>query len=447
LFVVLLHRQEIMTRFISPGLFVSWFIVLTLLWIVIGMSLDIYDLTKAADQGKSVWRSAGAAVVTVMVFLCIPILTPVLPTRRVELFSLPLFAALGISAWRAFYAHVLSRVDLQRRALIIGAGWCGRTLAQALAGTGSGGQTAHGGVCYHVLGFIDDDPAKQGQVIAGVPVLGMHHELARLSHELHPDELVFAITHTQLVEESLMDAVLRCREAGMEVTTMSSFYEALTGRVPVEHAGRMLEVVMPVSQSALDRLYLLAKLATDIGFGLIGCLFLLVVMPPIWLANLLTDRGHLFFTQSRVGQAGRTFMVMKFRSMKMEAEKQTGAVWAQEKDPRITPLGRVLRKTRLDELPQFWNVLRGEMSLVGPRPERPEFVSRLSEQIPFYRARHAVKPGITGWAQVKYRYGASQEDALIKLQYDLYYIKHQSLFLDLVILLKTIQVVLGFKGR
>jgi len=255
LFVVLLHRQEIMTRFISPGLFVSWFIVLTLLWIVIGMSLDIYDLTKAADQGKSVWRSAGAAVVTVMVFLCIPILTPVLPTRRVELFSLPLFAALGISAWRAFYAHVLSRVDLQRRALIIGAGWCGRTLAQALAGTGSGGQTAHGGVCYHVLGFIDDDPAKQGQVIAGVPVLGMHHELARLSHELHPDELVFAITHTQLVEESLMDAVLRCREAGMEVTTMSSFYEALTGRVPVEHAGRMLEVVMPVSQSALDRLF------------------------------------------------------------------------------------------------------------------------------------------------------------------------------------------------
>ena len=133
--------------------------------------------------------------------------------------------------------------------------------------------------------------------------------------------------------------------------------------------------------------------------------------------------------------------------MVMDAEKHTGAVWAQEEDPRITSLGRLLRKTRLDEFPQFWNVLRGEMSLVGPRPERPEFVSRLAGQIPFYRARHAVKPGITGWAQVKYRYGASDEDALIKLQYDLYYIKRQSLFLDLVIVLKTLQVVLGLKGR
>ena len=447
LFVAMSLRKEIGAIPASVGGLVPWFILLTLLWIVIGVSMDIYDLARAADRANSVWRCIGAVVVTVGVFLSIPLLAPGLPTRRVELFSLPLFAALGISVWRALYAHVLSRVEFHRRALIIGAGWCGRTLVQALVGSGAGGQTRHSGVCFHVLGYIDDDPVKQGQVIDGVPVLGTHQELGRLIDELHPDELVFAITHTQSVQKGLLDAILRCQEAGIAVTTMSCLYEGLTGRVPVEHAGGMLEVVLPVSQPASHRLYLLAKRVADIGFGLIGCIFMLLVIPVIWLTNRLTDRDDLFYTQSRVGRAGRTFTVIKFRSMKMDAEARTGPIWAQEQDSRITSLGAVLRSTRFDELPQFWNVLRGEMSLVGPRPERPEFVCRLAEQIPFYRARHAVKPGITGWAQVKYRYGASDEDALIKLQYDLYYIKHQGMLLDLVILLKTIHVVLGFKGR
>jgi lipopolysaccharide/colanic/teichoic acid biosynthesis glycosyltransferase len=148
-----------------------------------------------------------------------------------------------------------------------------------------------------------------------------------------------------------------------------------------------------------------------------------------------------------VGQGGRVFGVVKFRSMVVNAEEHTGVVWATENDGRVTPVGRLLRKTRLDESPQFWNVVKGDMGLIGPRPERPEFITQLAQQIPFYRVRHAVKPGITGWAQVKYRYGASVHDALVKLQYDLYYIKHQGFYLDLLILLKTVQVVLGLKGR
>jgi len=160
----------------------------------------------------------------------------------------------------------------------------------------------------------------------------------------------------------------------------------------------------------------------------------------------LTSSGSVLYHQERVGQHGRIFTVHKFRSMVTDAEANTGAVWSQPNDQRITPVGRMLRRTRLDELPQLWNVLRGDMSLVGPRPERPEFVRSLTEQIPFYGQRHVVRPGLTGWAQVRYTYGASVEDAMEKLQYDLYYIKNMSLALDLFILFSTVKTVLQRQG-
>jgi len=164
------------------------------------------------------------------------------------------------------------------------------------------------------------------------------------------------------------------------------------------------------------------------------------------LANRFTAPGPLLYHQVRVGKGGQTILVTKFRSMVVDAEEHTGAVWATQHDPRVTPVGRFLRKTRLDEVPQFWNILKGDMSLIGPRPERPHFVDQLVQQIPFYRVRHAVKPGLTGWAQVLFPYGASVDDTLSKLEYDLYYIKNQSILLDISILLKTIPIVLGFKG-
>ena len=424
-----------------------WFGLLSLVWIVLGLAMEVYDVSRAANAASSVWAVTGTALITSVVFLCVPILSPVLPAHRLELFSFPLLSILGLSLWRGFYALMLSRTQFYHRVVILGAGRCGRTLLECMAGRDAPQWQKDKRVSYDVLGFIDDDPAKQGAVVDGVPVLGTHLDLERLTRDLEPEELVFAITRTQNVPQSLFDAVLRCREAGLSVTTMASVYEELTGRVPVQHAGRALDVVMPVARPALYRLFLLVKRLVDIGIGLVGCVLLLVVIPFIWLANRIASPGSLFFIQPRVGQGGKIFPLVKLRSMVMDAERQTGAVWAQERDRRITSVGTFLRKTRLDEAPQFWNVLRGEMSAVGPRPERPEFVNRLAEEIPFYRARHAVKPGITGWAQVKYRYGASDEDALVKLEYDLHYIKHQGLFIDVVILLKTLQVMLGLKGR
>ena len=167
----------------------------------------------------------------------------------------------------------------------------------------------------------------------------------------------------------------------------------------------------------------------------------------VWCANRLFSPGPLFYKQERVGMSGQVFVIYKLRSMVVDAEKGTGAVWADKNDSRITAVGRFIRLSRLDELPQFWNILKGDMSLVGPRPERAHFVARLNSEIPFYRVRHAVRPGLTGWAQVKYRYASSIEDSLAKLQLDLYYIKHQGLLLDAEILFQTIMVVLGLKGR
>jgi len=206
-------------------------------------------------------------------------------------------------------------------------------------------------------------------------------------------------------------------------------------------------VIMPGDQSPSQRLFLIFREAADALTALPALLFLGLCIPPLWVINRFNSPGPLFYRQDRIGKSGKIFKILKFRTMVVAAEQTTGVVWAKANDDRITPVGRFLRKSRLDELPQFWNVLKGEMSFIGPRPERPSFVSVLEKEIPFYRLRHAVKPGITGWAQVQYGYGASVNDAFVKMTYDLYYIKNQSFFLDVLIIWKTFSVVLGLKGR
>jgi lipopolysaccharide/colanic/teichoic acid biosynthesis glycosyltransferase len=227
---------------------------------------------------------------------------------------------------------------------------------------------------------------------------------------------------------------------------MTNLYERVTGRIPVEYAENDLYVVMPLNDSATRRIFAATKRLFDLFAATAGLLLLVAIAPMVALANALGSPGPLFFRQVRVGQGGKLFSVFKFRSMIPDAEKGCGAVWARSDDERVTRVGRFLRKTRLDELPQVVNILRGEMSLVGPRPERPEFVASLIKMVPFYQARHAVRPGLTGWAQVRYRYGSSVEDALVKLQYDLFYIKRQSVYLEASILVKTAAAMLKGEG-
>jgi exopolysaccharide biosynthesis polyprenyl glycosylphosphotransferase len=425
----------------------GWFALLSMLWTIFALSFDCYDIHRVASPFRSATGASWAALLAAAAFLFIPILSPVLPTRRSILVSLPGLSVLWVFSWRYLYARMLQGTDSKRRVIIVGAGWAGRTLLNALVVSAEDDNIKRNGLCYEVVGFVDDDPAKQNAVIDGVPVLGTHAELGRLVEQSQPDDIVMAINRTEQVPQSLVDGLVSCRGVGVDVSTMASFYERLTGRVPVEHAGRALEVVLPVWQADSHQLYVVLKRLIDIVVGFFGCLALLAVIPFVWLVNKLVNPGDLFFTQTRVGLGGKLFKIVKFRSMVMNAERDTGAVWATKDDKRIPPFGGFLRKSRLDELPQCWNVLRGDMTIVGPRPERPEFVEKLSKSIRFYCARHAVKPGITGWAQIKYRYGASEEDALMKLQYDLYYIRHQGAFEDAFIILKTMRVMLAFKGR
>jgi sugar transferase (PEP-CTERM system associated) len=235
-------------------------------------------------------------------------------------------------------------------------------------------------------------------------------------------------------------ALLDCRMQGMRVLEGISFYEMLSGKI--------LATQTPPSWLIFSegfrrhQLVLLSKRGLDILFASLGLVLSLPLIAIIALLIKATSFGPVFFRQSRTGKYEKPFQVVKFRTMREDAESSSGAVWASEEDPRITSVGRVLRKFRLDEIPQFWNVLKGEMSFVGPRPERPEFVEQLKKQLPYYGERHTVAPGITGWAQVNYGYGASEEDALRKLEYDLFYIKNLSLIFDLYIVLKTVKAVL-----
>jgi sugar transferase (PEP-CTERM system associated) len=240
----------------------------------------------------------------------------------------------------------------------------------------------------------------------------------------------------RLLEMKLVD--------GVRFDHLPSVYEEYTGKIAVENLRPSWLIFSEGFRKT--RLLVTAKRALDLSLASIGLLAAAPIMALVAIAVRRSSPGPALYHQTRVGQNGRPFTVHKFRSMRNDAEAGTGAVWAQRGDPRVTGLGRFLRRTRLDELPQLWNVLRGDMSFVGPRPERPEFVSDLTQQIPFYGQRHAVRPGLTGWAQVRHSYGSSVADALQKLQFDLYYIKHMSVGFDLYIILETTKTVIMRRG-
>ncbi len=436
----------------APGAVLAnwrWFAVLAALWWIVAQVAEAYDLARAASAPNSILSAAPAAAVTALVYQWIPLLTPPLASRKLSL-TFGLMAMGLIALWRGLYAVLFVQPAFQQRVLVLGAGWAGRALAEALSrADDQRAPNPYRGTGATIVGFVDDasQPAE-AQTVAGVPIVGASADLLRLARELAVDEVVLAITDRSAISQATFEALLACREQGYHVTTMPALYEQLLGRVAVEHVGRNLNAVLPTDERGpAERLFRIFKRGVDLFAGTIGLLPLAITIPVVALGNALSSRGPLFYSQVRVGKGGCHFRVIKYRTMRPDAERSTGAVWADTADPRITPIGHWLRRARIDELPQVLNVLKGEMSLVGPRPERPEFVDQLAMQIPFYRARHAVKPGITGWAQVRYGYGSTVADALIKLEYDLYYVRHAGFYLDTLIALKTAAVILRLQGK
>jgi sugar transferase (PEP-CTERM system associated) len=338
-----------------------------------------------------------------------------------------------VIAWRIGFAWAARRVAPRERLLIVGTNAAAVALTREL--------DAREDLGVQIVGFIDPSPTPEG--VPHANVIGTIPDIPAIVRARAVDRVVVNLADAR--GRLPMDQLLQMKLAGVTFDHLASVYEEYTGKIAVENLRPSWLIFSPGFRTSAPRLA--AKRAFDIAGALVGLAIAAPAIAVLAVAIKLTSPGPVFYRQPRVGRSGRIFKVVKLRSMRADAEAATGPVWARKDDDRVTRMGRLMRKTRLDELPQFWNVLRGDMSIVGPRPERPQFVRSLTRDIPFYGQRHVVKPGITGWAQVRYTYGATVEDAIEKLQYELYYIKHLSVSFDLFIIFETIKTVVMRAGH
>jgi sugar transferase (PEP-CTERM system associated) len=394
---------------------------------------DLYDLTVVHSSRELLIRllqAAGAA--SILVALLYVLIPSIAIGNGIFVSSLVIFL-IAIIAWRLLFNRLAYASQLEERVLIVGTGATARMVARQI-------QSQHD-FGYRVIGFIDDAQAP-GYGVLNPATLGAAEDIPQIVSEYDVDRIVVGLSDRR--GRLPISELLHAKLSGVRVEDATTTYERLTGKILIDDlkpSWLIFSDGFMISRSTrwLKRLIDLAL--ASIGFVLAAPLTLLTA-----LAVYLDSDGPILYRQERVGESGRTFTLFKFRSMRLDAEKAGQPIWAKENDDRITRVGRFIRKARLDELPQLWNVLRGDMSFVGPRPERPFFVQQLAEEIPFYQQRHAVKPGVTGWAQIKYQYGSSIEDAMEKLRYDLYYIKHLSIALDLSIVFDTVKVIMFGKG-
>jgi sugar transferase (PEP-CTERM system associated) len=395
---------------------------------------ELYNLKVVSDRREMFIRILQSLGVTSLLLAGLYFWFPTLVIGRgVFLITAVVVAALVIG-WRLCWEWLARTVGPRERLLIIGTNAAAISLAKELHGRPELG--------VEITGFISADATPVGTPVLNPGVIGTVEDIPRLVKQHGVDRVVVSLADAR--GRLPMDKLLDMKLGGVMFDHVASVYEEYTGKIAVENLRPSWMIFS--SGFRKSRVATASKRLLDLSVTGVGIVLAAPLMLATALAVKLTSPGPIFYHQVRVGQNGRLFTIHKFRSMRVDAEKVTGAVWAQRNDSRVTPVGHILRKTRLDELPQLWNVLKGDMSLVGPRPERPEFIEDLQRSIPFYGQRHVVKPGLTGWAQVSYTYGASVEDALEKLQYDLFYIKHLNVPLDLFIIVKTVKTVLLRRG-
>jgi exopolysaccharide biosynthesis polyprenyl glycosylphosphotransferase len=420
---------------ISDGYW-PWFAILPGAWWVLAQLNDLYDIPSSGNKMLTITRTVSVSVQLFIVSLPFLFLVSPTPIRPFPIYLFLLLAVPAILLWRWLYATTSNAPAFGRRVLIVGGGERARTMARALEQEPL--------LNYRVLGCVDGHVAMPSENGSGLRVVGHEQDLRALAREYNVQEIVVA-TERELDGE-LFDILVDCRAQGVGISLMPDLYGRLSRSLPVEHIDPAWMLTAMQNMPVFSRLQLGLKRIMDLLLVACALPVLGLIAPLIALAVRLDSPGEIFYRQVRLGRAGKPFNIVKFRTMSSDAEKDGRARWATENDPRITRVGRVLRKTRLDELPQVLNVLRGDMSIVGPRPERPEFIEELQHQVPFYRTRLMIKPGLTGWAQIHYTYGNSLNDALIKLQYDMYYLRNWSLWLDLYVVFRTFGVVFRFKG-
>jgi exopolysaccharide biosynthesis polyprenyl glycosylphosphotransferase len=415
------------------------FLPVTAIWIALGWLNDLYHVPSSYVKSRAVRRVIQTSVLALAVYAAIFSVFPSMPLYYYMGLTLAIIPSTG--AWRIFYTVVFKRNAFRQRVLIIGSAARARTTVRDIEQRRfSSYQT------FQVVGYVHEASPKR-RPRAGWPevrYLGQSRELAGLVDRHNVHEVV--VSTDAKLRKQVFEYLVECQSKGVRVSWLPDFYERLYQSVPVEHINSNWALHMMQNRPVLNRLELGLKRLVDLALLMVALPIFLLLLIPIAIAIKLDSAGPVFYRQIRLGRAGEPFSIFKFRTMFTDAEKDGKARWASKDDPRITRVGSLLRKTRLDEIPQLINVLQGEMSIVGPRPERPEFVQELEKAIPFYRMRLLVKPGITGWAQINYDYGRSVDDALYKLEYDFYYVRYWSIWLDLYTLFRTVAVVFMMKG-
>lgn len=396
---------------------------------------DLYEYTVMSNRREMMLRLVQAlGIAWILLALLFYFVPQLLIGRGVSVISVFLVLIL-LLVWRVLIHLLTGHPEIGEKILVVGTGKSALETAEAVWDRRDAG--------YRIVGFVTENGFKPGEKIGKSTIIGTTGELKNIVQKERVDRIVMAVRERRGTFPTEM--LLKMSLSGdVTIEECTSFFERVTGQVHID----MLRPSWLIFAGRGRETRLKSAFRETVHRSL--ALFGLIVSAPIALLTALLikidSRGPVFYRQKRVGKNGHIFNVIKFRSMKIDAEADGKPVWATSDDDRVTRVGRIIRKIRVDEIPQFWNIIKGEMSFVGPRPERPHFVEQLAKEIPFYEHRHLVAPGLTGWAQIKYPYGASVEDARRKLQYDLYYIKNQSLALDLVIVFETIKTVLFSRG-
>ena len=414
-----------------------WTLILSLYILFFGSVFEMYNLQVASNQYQVTKSIILTSSTTVLFYLLTPFFSPALPENRLQILLFFFAIVTSLLMWRFVYVKFFASTRFFKKVVII----CDQEELSELV---TGLQNVDPN--YKIEGYINSDTKnKNGFQYSYIKHIELQN-IEKFISENSISEIVVASQKTSGITVELYGKLIHLLENGFSIREYTQVYESITQRIPVQYVSRDFYKYFPFSRSNHNQLYLIFVRLLEIIFSITGLLSGLLVAPFIILGNAIGNNGPLFYTQERVGRNGKVFNIYKLRSMVINAEKE-GAVFAKVNDNRVTFFGKFLRKSRLDEVPQFINVLKGDMAIIGPRPERPIFVKEIAEFMPFYETRHVVKPGLTGWAQVNYSYGETLEDSLIKLQYDLYYIKHRSLFLDLNITIKTISTILFYRGQ
>ena len=414
-----------------------WAIILGLYLSIFGSVFEMYNLQVASDSFQIIKSTILTSSVTVLFYLLTPFFTPFLPSSRLQIiiFFLTLFGSL--LSWRLFYVAFLPSHRFVKNAIIV----CDKDQFEELTN-----EIKQHDPHYRFVGFVNVDDSETLDLKLSKTVLIKIDDLWDYVNRNSVSEIIVANQKAEGITIKVYNKLIHLLENGFIIREYTQLYEEISQRIPVQHITKDFYRYFPFNRSNQNHLYLMITRVLEIITSIVGLIFGLLIFPFIIVGNLIGNRGPLFYSQERVGKNGKLFQIYKYRTMINNAESN-GAVFTTTNDVRITKFGKFLRKTRLDEFPQFINILKGDMAIIGPRPERPIFVNEIAEIMPFYETRHVVKPGLTGWAQVNYTYGDSIQDSVVKLQYDLYYIKHRSLFLDINIMIKTMSTVLFYRGQ